>query len=137
MTDKTKLTPKQKKFCKHFVVLRNATDAALRAGYGKKNARQMGWQTYQQPYIKEEIERLSAQLASLPSVPEKPEYDLKPGEITSPEEILRSYTRDIRFDPASLFKLKNKKYKLIPIPELPKEVRMSLCGSKETLYGLE
>ena len=34
------LNPKQKKFCHHFLKCMNATEAAEKAGYGKKGARQ-------------------------------------------------------------------------------------------------
>lgn len=37
-----KLTPKQKSFADNYIISGNATDAAIKAGYSKKNARQIG-----------------------------------------------------------------------------------------------
>lgn len=37
-----KLTPKQKAFADNYIISGNATEAAIKAGYSKKNARQIG-----------------------------------------------------------------------------------------------
>ena len=37
-----KLTPKQKAFADYYIETGNATEAAIRAGYNKKTARQIG-----------------------------------------------------------------------------------------------
>lgn len=39
-----KLTPKQKLFCKYYLISLNATDAAIKAGYSKKTADVIGTQ---------------------------------------------------------------------------------------------
>lgn len=38
----TKLTPKQERFCREYIIDFNATQAAIRAGYSKKTANQIG-----------------------------------------------------------------------------------------------
>lgn len=45
------LTPKQKAFCEYFLECGNATEAAKRAGYKEKNARQTGSENLAKPYI--------------------------------------------------------------------------------------
>lgn len=51
-----KLTVKQKKFCDYYIELGNATEAAIRAGYSKKTARQTGNENLTKPYIKSYID---------------------------------------------------------------------------------
>jgi phage terminase small subunit len=53
-----KLTNKQRLFCLEYIVDLNATQAAIRAGYCKKNARQTGYENLTKPYIEQEIQRL-------------------------------------------------------------------------------
>lgn len=48
-----KLTTKQKKFCKYLASGYNATQAAKKAGYSAKTARQMGCENLTKPYILE------------------------------------------------------------------------------------
>lgn len=59
---KSSLTPKQKKFCDEYLTDLNATQAAIRAGYSKKNARNIGCENLAKPNIAEYIsERLDVQ----------------------------------------------------------------------------
>ena len=51
-----KLTVKQKKFCDYYIELGNATEAAMKAGYSKKTARQTGNENLTKPYIKSYID---------------------------------------------------------------------------------
>jgi len=53
-----KLTPKQKMFCKEYLVDLNMTQAAIRAGYSKKTARSIGQENLTKPVIMAEIQRL-------------------------------------------------------------------------------
>jgi len=46
-----KLTPKQKKFVDNYILSGNATDAAIRAGYSKKCAQQIGAENLLKPVI--------------------------------------------------------------------------------------
>lgn len=51
-----KLTPKQKLFCKYYLISLNATDAAIKAGYSKKTAAEAGYENLTKPHIKEYLE---------------------------------------------------------------------------------
>lgn len=52
-----KLTAKQKRFCDEYLIDLNATQAAIRAGYSEKSARQMATENMAKPSIKEYIEK--------------------------------------------------------------------------------
>lgn len=49
------LSEKQKAFVREFLIDLNATKAAIRAGYSKRTARQLGQQNLSKPYIQEAI----------------------------------------------------------------------------------
>ncbi len=56
-----KLTAKQQRFCDEYLIDLNATQAAIRAGYSKKTARQMGTENMAKPSIKEYIDERMAE----------------------------------------------------------------------------
>lgn len=56
-TKPKKLTAKQSLFVKEYLVDLNATQAAIRAGYGEKNAKQQGTENLAKPIIKEAIQK--------------------------------------------------------------------------------
>lgn len=61
-----KLTAKQKMFCDEYLIDLNATQAAIRAGYSEKTARQIGTENLSKPYIREYIDqRLAEKEAAL------------------------------------------------------------------------
>lgn len=53
----TKLTPKQKKFCQNIAKGKNATQAAIDAGYSADTARQIACENLTKPYILQEVEQ--------------------------------------------------------------------------------
>lgn len=55
---KAKLTPKQALFCKEYLVDLNATQAAVRAGYSKKTAKEIGFENLTKPHLVELIQEL-------------------------------------------------------------------------------
>ena len=59
---KKKLKPKQEKFCKEYVVLMNATKAALNAGYSERSAYSIGCENLKKPEIKERIAELRKEI---------------------------------------------------------------------------
>ena len=59
-----KLTLKQKKFADEYIISGNATDAAIKAGYAKRSAGQIGEQNLKKLEIKKYIEERLAQLDS-------------------------------------------------------------------------
>ena len=62
-TGVTKLTHKQRAFITAFLVSRNATRAALEAGYAKPSARQSGYACMKNPHIRGEINRREREAA--------------------------------------------------------------------------
>lgn len=59
-----KLTAKQQRFCDEYLIDLNATQAAIRAGYSKKTARQMANENMSKPYIREYIDKRLAEKES-------------------------------------------------------------------------
>jgi len=58
MRNDSKLTERQKMFCKEYIIDLNATQASIRAGYSEKTAKQIGSENLSKPYLQEEIARL-------------------------------------------------------------------------------
>ena len=56
-----KLTAKQQRFCDEYLLDLNATQAAIRAGYSKKTAKQIGQQNLTKLDLKEYIEKRMAE----------------------------------------------------------------------------
>jgi phage terminase small subunit len=52
-----KLTPKQRRFVREFLIDKNATKAAIRAGYSERSASIIGWENLRKPNISAEIKR--------------------------------------------------------------------------------
>ena len=59
-----KLTLKQKAFADFYIELANATEAAIKAGYSKKTAREMGCENLTKPHVKAYIDERLAQIDS-------------------------------------------------------------------------
>ena len=61
-----KITPKQKRFCDEYLIDLNATQAAIRAGYSEKTAKQIGQQNLTKldlkNYIKEQMDKKQKEL---------------------------------------------------------------------------
>lgn len=55
------MTDKQQRFCDEYLIDLNATQAAIRAGYSNKTARQIGTENLSKPAIKEYIENRMAE----------------------------------------------------------------------------
>lgn len=56
--ENAELSDQEKDFCFHLSRIRNATTAAIRAGYSKRSAKQLGSRLWQKPEIKAEVARL-------------------------------------------------------------------------------
>lgn len=56
-----KLTAKQQRFCDEYLIDLNATQAAIRAGYSKKTAKQIGQENLTKPDLAEYIENRMAE----------------------------------------------------------------------------
>ena len=59
-----RMTAKQRIFCEEYLIDLNATHAAIRAGYSKKTAKQMGTENLAKPAIKEYISARMAEKQS-------------------------------------------------------------------------
>ena len=67
------LTPRQQKFCDEYLISGNATDAAIKAGYSRKTAKQTGSENLSKPdlraYIDEQLAKIhSAKIADAEEV---------------------------------------------------------------------
>lgn len=58
------LTGKQQRFCEEYMVDMNATQAAIRAGYSEKTAKEIGCENLSKPNIAEQIATLREEQAS-------------------------------------------------------------------------
>ena len=54
-----KLTIKQERFCQEYIVLKNATKAAIKAGYSKRTAHSIGFENLKKPEIKKRIDQIT------------------------------------------------------------------------------
>lgn len=63
---KRKLTPKQELFCLEYVIDFNATQAAIRAGYSKKTAKQIGQQNLTKVDIARRVKELTQPIEQKP-----------------------------------------------------------------------
>lgn len=59
-----KLTPKQKAFADFYIELGNAAEAAIKAGYSKRTAKEVGYENLTKPHIKNYIEERMKQIES-------------------------------------------------------------------------
>lgn len=83
------LTPKQAAFVREYLIDKNATQAAIRAGYSRKTARQIGEENLSKPDIRLAIDAglaAAARRANLAS-----------------DEVMADLARTLRFDPRKLF----------------------------------
>ena len=59
-----KLTQKQQRFVDEYIISGNATQAAIKAGYSKKTAKQMGTENLAKPIVKTAIEKRNEEIKS-------------------------------------------------------------------------
>ena len=59
-----KLTQKQQRFVDEYIISGNATQAAIKAGYSKKTAKQMGTENLAKPIVKTAIEKRNEEIQS-------------------------------------------------------------------------
>lgn len=111
MDSNKKLSDKQIRFCKEYVIDFNATRAALDAGYSKKTAYSIGHENLKKPEIQLYIQTLV----------KKVENKL---EITQ-ERILQEYARLAFFDIGNLY---DETGKLKAIDDLDEDTRRAIVG---------
>lgn len=107
----TKLTPKETKFVKEYLIDLNATAAAIRAGYSEKTASQIGYQKLQKNSVQEAI-----------TVAQK-ELSVKSG--ITPEKVIEGFRQIAEADIADCY---DENGNLKNIHDIPKATRMALAG---------
>jgi|15BtaG_2_1085339.scaffolds.fasta_scaffold03150_3 phage terminase small subunit len=108
---KAKLTGKQQAFVAEYLVDLNATQAAIRAGYSKKTAKQMGTENLAKPVIKELIDKEKAARI------ERVQY--------SADDVLTDLVRIARFDIRELY---NDNGDLKPVSEWSDDAAMVISS---------
>lgn len=58
----TKVTAKEEVFCQKYIKYLNKTKAALMAGYSKRSAKEIGYQTFTKPHIQARISEIREEL---------------------------------------------------------------------------
>ena len=106
-----KLTPKQQRFVDEYLIDLNATQAALRAGYSEKTAREIGAENLTKPAIREAVD------AALSNRSEKTQIDA--------EWVLRRLAAEAEADIADLY---GDDGQLLPVKEWPKIWRQGLVA---------
>lgn len=84
------LTAKQERFCREYLVDLNATQAAIRAGYSEKTAREQAHALLTKLHIQERVQSLQNEVA-------------KKIDVTV-ERVLAEYAKIAFFDPSKVFK---------------------------------
>lgn len=113
-----KLTPKQDRFCREYVIDLNGTQAAIRAGYSAKTANRIASENLSKPDIQSQIGKLAK------TVQDKAEV--------SAERILEELKLIGHFDPAEIV---GKVSKVEDIALLPPHVRRAIAGWSWDKFG--
>ena len=105
------MTPKQAAFVQQYLVDKNATQAAIRAGYSAKTASSAGERLLRNVEVSDAIQRAMSDLASRLGI--------------TAERVLRERSRLAFFDPRKLF---NKDGSPIPLQDLDDDTAAAVAG---------
>lgn len=105
------LTPKELKYAEEFLVHGNKAKSARLAGFSERSAMQIGFEVHQRPHVKAYIQKRMKEL-------------LERTEIKQ-EDVIRGLMYVAELDPADLF---DKDNNMLPIKDLPPEVRRAIAG---------
>jgi phage terminase small subunit len=105
------LNPKQERFCQEYLIDLNATQAAIRAGYSEKTARQTAAENLSKPDIQKRIQELQNACA-------------KRVEVTV-DEVVREYKRLAFLDIRKAF---TRDGVLLPVTELDDDTAAAIAG---------
>lgn len=124
------LTLKQKRFVAEYLVDHNATRAAIRSGYSKKNAAQLGWQLLQIPTVHGEIQkRLAVIMARGTATREKVLFEWSNLGSSDPGQLLwQTGELDSKGQPTTPGSMK-------PLEEMPADFRRCIKSIKKTPEG--
>lgn len=114
------LTPKQKRFISEYLVDLNGTQAAIRAGYSQRTAN-------------EQAARLLAKASVKAAVRAGTAKQIEKAELSA-ARVLEELRRLAFFDPGELY---DKHGHLLPIQQMPPEVRAALTGQKVARANLD
>jgi len=117
-TGKTKLTDKQAMFVKEYIVDLNATQAAIRAGYSEKTARQIASEHLSKPNIQDSIQA---------------EMDARSERTEITQDMVLKELALIGF--MDIRKAFDKDGQLLPIHKLPEEVARAIGGIDHQTIG--
>jgi phage terminase small subunit len=109
--DESQLTAKEARFVEEYLVDLNATQAAIRAGYSDKTARQIGYENLTKPHI---IDAIAAAMAARS----------ERTRVTA-DRVIASIATLAYYDIADLF---NEKGAMRPVHELSPSVRDAIAG---------
>lgn len=119
-----KLTPKQKAFADEYLKCGNATEAAKKAGYNAKSARQIGTENLSKPSISEYIAERQKQIDD--------------SRIADVKEVLEFYSSVLRGDVKDQFDMDAAlSDRLVAARELMKRYDKSDDGKKDALAKLD
>ena len=112
------MTPKQEAFINEYLIDKNATQAAIRAGYSPRTANEQGARLLANVSVRLRVDELLARASE------------KAG-LTA-ELVLASLARELRFDPADLY---DEWGNIKPIHEIPEDARKCLVGMETAQVG--
>lgn len=115
VTAMPKLSPKEAQFVHEYVVDFNATQAAIRAGYSQKTARQIGYETLRKPHVRAAVDAAKRDLL------ERADVDA--------DMMLKLLVRDVHADINDLF---DDRDVMRPMKDWPPEFRKGLIAGLET-----
>lgn len=118
-----KLTEKQKRFCDEYLIDLNATQAAIRAGYSEKAAKETGCENLTKPNIQDFLsERLKDRE--------------KRTEITQ-DRVLKELSKIGFLDATGFVKIQNGRVFIESTDNLSPDQKAAIAGIKETQMGIE
>jgi phage terminase small subunit len=106
-----KLTAREERYAEEFLVCRNKTVAARRAGFSDRSSAQIGWEIHNKPHVKAYIRKRTEEV-------------LKRLDIQQ-EDIIRGLLHVADLDPADMFDTNGN---MLAIRDLPPEVRRAIAG---------
>ncbi|WP_333604288.1 terminase small subunit [Lactobacillus acetotolerans] len=120
MTIDKPLTEMQRRFCEHYIVSGNATDAAKRAGYSPHSAANTGYSTLKKPQIQKYLAELSR--------------DRNNDLIANQEEVLKFLTNVMRGETSETVATAKGLYEGVEIQAKDKIKAAELLGKREGLW---
>lgn len=112
------MNDKQRAFITEYLIDKNATQAAIRAGYSPKTAGSQGERLLKKAEIRAEIDALIAKHAATAGL--------------TVEMVMASIVRELSFDPASIY---DEWGNIKPIHEMPADARKCLVGMETAQVG--